>query len=349
MAYTTVNKSKDYFEPKLYAGTSGTVNVTGLNFQPDWCWLKNRSVTNRHALFDAIRGVTYRMATDQTEASVADADTLTNFNSDGFTVGADAGSYGANKNGSNFVSWNWKANGAGSSNSDGTITTTTSASSISGFSIIKFTGTGSGGATIGHGLSKKPKGIVIKRTSSTGNWVYWQDTTNNGTSDVRLLFNSTNGNYNNYHVTFGTNTVTLPSTSDPAWSGSGSEYIAYCFADITGYSKFGSYTGNGSADGPFIYTGFKPAFTILKKSSSSGNRWVINDSKRSPSNVVNKSLFADSNSGDTTTSQEIDYLSNGFKLRTTSSNHNTSGHTYIYMAFAEAPLVGTNNVPCNAK
>ena len=344
MAYTTINKSSDYFNTKLYTGTGSSNAQTGVGFQPDWTWIKNRTTAGEgHHSYDSVRGVTKRLRTDTNAAESTVSTGLTTFGTDGFTVGSNDG---CNKNGIGIASWNWKANGAGSANTDGSINTTaTSASTTSGFSIVKYTGGGTS-ATIGHGLGVAPKVIMIKCTDSTDKWIVYHNSIGN---TKYLVLNDTDAETTDsahFNNTSPTNSVFSVGTSG-ATSGNGQHFIAYCFAEKTGYSKFGSYVGNDVADGTFVYCGFKPAFVMLKKSSQTSD-WLICDSKRNTSNVVNKKLFPNTNG--TEDSYDVsDFVSNGFKIRTTSGAINASGQTYIYMAFAEAPLVGTNNVPCTAR
>ena len=345
MAYTTINKSSEHFNTKLYEGTSGTVNVTGLSFQPDFCWLKNRDAGNRNALFDVLRTATYRLRTDGTDASVADADTLTSFNSDGFTVGADADGYGANQNGASFTSWNWKANGAGSANTDGSISSTVSANTTSGFSVVKWTNSTSNAGTIGHGLGVAPKMIIFKTTSAVTNWYVYHKSIGAGNF---LELNGTVGSQASANLFDNTEPTTsvFSTGTNPAFINN--TMIAYCFAEKQCFSKFSSYTGNGNADGTFVYTGFKPAFFLLKKTSATDD-WHLFDTKRDAYNMAEKNLRPNRNDAETTASVDIDILSNGVKLKNSDDNGNASGSNYIYMAFAEAPLVGTNNVPCTAR
>jgi len=347
MAYTTINKSTDNFNTVTYTGNGSTNAITGVGFQPDFTWIKRRDGgTTSHQLFDAVRGVTKRLYSNTTDAENTNATTLTAFGTDGFTVGSNTG---VNPNGNGVVAWNWKAGtGAGSSNTDGSINTTyTSVNTTAGFSISKYTGNGTTGATVGHGLGAIPKWIIVKRLdsgttnfqvyhSSMGAEKYIQLNTTSGQSDSDVLWNDTAptnqvfslGNYS--HVNY-----------------NGSPHIAYCFAEKTGYSKFGSYTGNGNADGTFVYTGFKPAFIMQKKTSGTSD-WVIYDNKRDTSNVVTQELKPNSNAAESSNTN-IDILSNGFKQRANYAYTNNSGATYIYIAFAEAPLVGSNNVPCTAR
>ena len=347
MPYTTINKSTDNFNTVTYTGNGSTNAITGVGFQPDFTWIKRRDGgTTSHQLFDAVRGVTKRLYSNTTDAENTNATTLTAFGTDGFTVGSNTG---VNPNGNGVVAWNWKAGtGAGSANTDGSINTTyTSVNTTAGFSISKYTGNGTTGATVGHGLGAIPKWIIVKRLdsattnfqvyhSSMGAEKYIQLNTTSGQSDSDVLWNDTAptnqvfslGNYS--HVNY-----------------NGSPHIAYCFAEKTGYSKFGSYTGNGNTDGTFIYTGFKPAFIMQKKTSGTSD-WVIYDNKRDTSNVVTQELKPNSNAAESSNTN-IDILSNGFKQRANYAYTNNSGATYIYIAFAEAPLVGSNNVPCTAR
>ena len=351
MAYTTINKSSDYFNTKLYTGNGGTQSITGVGFQPDWVWIKNTADTDWHFLTDAVRGVTKTIHSNTNNAESTQASALTAFGTDGFSVGNDTA---VNANSENIVAWNWKANGAGSSNTAGSINSTVSVSATSGFSIVKYTGTGAN-ASIGHGLGVAPKVVLIKSLSASEDWsVYFLDTSvayNNVNNYLEL--NTSNASAGDSGARFGVysnfTTSTFGVGNDNATNASGSTYIAYCFRDVQGYSKFGSYVGNGDADGSFIYTGFKPAFVIFKRTDSAVS-WSMVDNKRDTYNPTNKRLFPDlSNTENTSLDPFIDLVSNGFKLKASSTAFNGSGNSYIYIAFAEAPLVGTNNVPATAR
>ena len=346
MAYTTINKSSLHMNTKLYTGNGSTQNITGVGFQPDLVWIKHRNGTSNHNLFDAIRGVTKYIESSSTAPDQTGADRLTAFGTDGFTTG---GNGGTNGNNDTYASWHWKANGAGSANTDGSINTTaTSVNTTAGFSIVKYTGNATSGATVGHGLGAVPKMIFVKCTSTNGtNWIVYTAATGN-----------THWIYLNSTAAAGANSAAWNDTSPTASvfslgndgdvNGSGRTYIAYCFADKTGYSKFGSYVGNGANfDNAFVYTGFKPALVIIKKSNTTGN-WVIEDNKRAGYNQANYHLYPNLSNAEGT-NYYTDFLSNGFKIRDNPSDIGESGHTYIYMAFAEAPLVGTNNIPCTAR
>jgi len=344
MAYISFQPS-DHFNTKLYTGTGSAQSITGVGFQPDWCWIKNASSGSNysHTLTDAVRGVTKHSSTNNTNAEYTSTTEITSFDSDGFTVGTDVG---VNSNGSTLISWNWKANGAGSSNTDGSITSTVSANDTAGFSIVKYTGTGSAG-NVGHGLSTAPKVLLNKTISGANDWFV-------GHSSIGftkfLKLNATNAESTNSGIWNDTAPTTDHFTINSAngnTNGTGVEYITYCFAEKKGFSKFGSYTGNGSTDGSFIYTGFAPAF-IITKITSGVDSWFMYDNKRSPFNVRGKYLVADGNGTDSN-ADAYDFLSNGFKVKSTATSFNGNGSTYIYMAFAEAPLVSSNGVPATAR
>ena len=344
MAYTTINKSSSFMNPKLYTGNGGTNAQTGVGFQPDWIWFKRRDGSDNHILFDVARGVTKGIYSDLSNAEDTLANSLSSFNSDGFTLGADTGSGGAiNGSGESCVAWNWKAGGAGSNNTEGSIYSTVSVNQTAGFSIVKWTGTNAN-ATVGHGLSSEPTFVFYKVLGEAGSWaVYNKDLGANKylSLDATTLEATDTGMFQNTNPTGGKLYVgaNLANKSSPM--------IAYCFTPKTGYSKFGSYTGNGNNDGPFVYTGFKPSFIIGKRTDAAGPWWML-DNKRNPFNVVNRYLLANDNAAEATDVEyNTDILSNGFKARYNNANFNASGGTYIYMAFGQT-LVGTNNVPNNA-
>jgi len=345
MAYTTINKSSDYFNTKLYTGNQSTNVITGVGFQPDLVWLKRRD-NEHHNLYDAVRGVTIAIRTSMQLAEGADVNGLTSFDSDGFTLGN-----GTNQNASgvSHASWNWKANGAGSSNTDGSITSTVSANTTSGFSIVTWNNSSNSG-TIGHGLGAKPSVIITKKRDGTAGWVSWFQGL--GTSNEQrnyIYLDSTNASGVSSIDYWGTsiNSNTFGVASGGYDNNNGS-MLAYCFAEKKGFSKFGSYSGAGS-NLPFIYTGFKPAFLIIRRTDV-GDNWVMFDNKRNEFNLTDKRLYPNLPSAEgTASSVSLDLLSNGFKLQGTDSQINNPSGSYIYMAFAEAPLVGSNNTPATAR
>ena len=349
MAYTTINKSTDNFNTKLFTGNGSTQSITGVGFQPDWVWFKNRSSTQNHRLFDAVRGAGKNLVSNATSAEInAGTGTdgqLRTFDSDGFSVGSDGS---VNNNGENIVAWNWKANGQGSSNTDGSINTTyTSANTTAGFSISTYTGTGSA-ATIGHGLGVKPSMIIVKNLSSSSYGWYIYHKSIAATHEILLNSNAAKDTTSQWNDTEPTSSVFSVGTA-AATNGSGNNLVAYCFAEKTGYSKFGSYTGNGNADGTFVYTGFKPAWLLVKQTTGASQNWYLWDNKRDSFNLADTPLKPDESLAESGIgAYNIDMLSNGFKFRGTETQINASGETYIYMAFGQS-LVGSNNVPCTAR
>ena len=342
MAYTTVNKGSAHYNKVLYTGNNTGQSITGVGFQPDVVWNKSRSNTESHNMWDSVRGAQNYLTVNASDAQSANATGLTSFDSDGWTMGVlDS----MNDGSVDFVAWCWKANGAGVSNSDGTVTTTVSANTTAGFSIVKYTGPGSGGATIGHGLGVKPKCIIVKSSSAAENWTYWIDTAGQGTAGIRMILNSGNGDYGNYMPTFNTDTITLPSHNDGGWSGSGKEYIAYCFAEKPGHSAFVEHKGNGQADGQFIWTGFKPKFVICKAHNTTED-WGL-WGYYPANNQIDRFLYANASTAESTGIAPGDLLANGFKLRTTDGKFNSSSNTYIYMAWGQT-MVGTNDIPATA-
>jgi len=344
MAYSTINKSGDYFNTKLYTGNGSTQNITGVGFQPDWIWQKERSSTSYHVVTDAVRGNTKQLFTNVNATEATDSNYITSFDSDGFGQGQNNDT---NESGQTYVAWNWKANGQGSSNTDGSINTTyTSVNTTAGFSISSYTGNGTAGATIGHGLGTAPKVVLIKRRSAGGEWIMGHGSL--GFTKF-LELNLTGGEQTStlrFNDTAPTSSVfTVGSTADT--NQNGTTLIAYCFAEKTGYSKFGSLTGNGSSDGTFVYCGFAPSF-ILVKAITSGN-WFMYDNKRPGYNNVQQFLEADGTAVEYTSNanHSIDILSNGFKF-TGGSGSNTSGRENIFMAFGQS-IVGSNNIPATAR
>jgi hypothetical protein len=328
MAYTTINKPSEYFNTKLYTGNGSTNAITGVGFQPDMCWWKMRSGAEDHALGDAVRGATKIVKPNATSAEATSSSYFTSFDSDGFTLGSDSKT---NANSSTYASWNWKANGAGVSNTDGDIASTVSANTTSGFSIVSYTGNATDGATVGHGLGASPACIIFKNRidSSSAKWAVYHKGAFVSQANPNILYlEATEAEADDTNV-LGGSSVTLNSTvfslgDYNGSNGSGDAMIAYCFAEKKGFSKFGSYVGNGNADGPFIYTGMKPAFILIR--SVSTTNWNMFDNKRSVYNVADETLWSNSADSEATvgTTYGIDILSNGFKPRTVSSQVNNN-------------------------
>ena len=357
MAYTTIDDPTLYFETKLYTGNSSTNNITGLSFAPDWVWLKERGGTGDHRFFDTVRGATNDLVSNTNDGEADSNTSLTAFNSDGFTLGNEGG---VNNNGDTFVSWNWKAgdsNTSVSSSGSGNNAInacTHRANTTAGFSIVKYTGLNSeisnGQKTkVTHGLGVKPDFLIIKNRDSSSNWIVTRGIDN----DNHGVLNSTNafsgslftGNQNqsdSTHFVVG---------NEAAVNANGDEFIAYVFAEKQGYSKFGSYTGNGasSPNEPFVYLGFKPAIIFYKRVSDGTNNWSVFDNKRDPHNEIEKQLNPNISNAEGTSSRGF-FLSNGWKVGGGNSGSiNNSGSTYIYWAFAESPFVNSKGVPTTAR
>jgi hypothetical protein len=350
----SITDGSAHFQPTIYTGTgsSRSVDQSGNStFEPSFVWVKARNVGYDHALYDQVRGVTKELKSNDTSAESTITTGLTAFESDGFQVGS---RLGVNGSSDSFVAWQWKANGTGSSNTDGSITSTVSANTTAGFSIVSYVSNDTAGATVGHGLGVAPSMVIQKNRDSTDNW-YVLHTSLSG-AGYNLYLDLTNGEDSNSAWWNGTNPTSTVVTLGPgngAGSGpnepSGENRIMYCFAEIPGYSSFGSYTGNGSTDGPFIYTGFAPEFIMVKSSSNSGTNWDILDATRETFNTRGNQLFANSNAAEASNDHECDFLSNGFKWRDGSGSNNGSGYTIIYMAFAKHPFGGDGVAPATAR
>ena len=337
----TISNGANYMAATTYTGTGSALTiantVNGISFKPDFVWVKGRSGATDHALYDSVRGTTKDLVSNSTAAETTQATGLTAFGSTGFTVGALAK---MNTNAATYVGWQWLAGTTSSSNINGSITSTVSVGATQGFSVVTYTGTGVA-ATVGHGLGVKPSMIILKNRSGVYDWPTWSQYLPNPTTQ-HFWLNATNAaqTSSSFNSTQPTSSVFNIGTTSEA-NGNTNNFVAYCFAAVAGYSAFGSYTGNGSADGPFVFLGFRPKFIMIKKSSAAGDSWYMKDTSRSPYNVGLESLLADT-SGAESAGESWDALSNGIKLRTTSSGVNTSGATYIYAAFAENPLKYAN-------
>ena len=325
----------DYFNTVLYTGNGSTQSITGVGFQPEWVWLKSRTSVYDHTVYDVIRGATYKIAPNDEYASSADADTLTSFDSDGFSLGDDVKT---NASSGSMVSWNWLAGGSAVSNTDGDITSSVSANTKAGFSIAKYTGDGTA-TTIGHGLDSAPEMYMIKNISSTDNWVvYHKDLTS---ASYYLTLDTTNAEVSNNVVFNGTDPTSTVFSVGTSRSTNGDNYIAYCFHSVPGYSKVGSHKGNGSTNGVFVHCGFRPAWVMVKSYDNTRN-WTVFDSKRTPNNEMDGHLHPNASVAEQTGAEEIDFLSNGFKFRSGDADSNYSNFDYIYLAFAEQPFKYSN-------
>jgi len=332
MAYTTIDNPGLFFNTVLYTGNGTTDHaITGVGFQPDWTWLKKRSNADDHILQDVVRTPTKYLISNSTTAEATYSEGFKSFDSDGFTLG---NANNTNQNTHTFAAWNWKAGGSASSNSDGDVTSTVSANQTAGFSVALVSNLNSN--SFGHGLGAEPELIIGKRTDNTANWrVYFKGIT----SGKSLFLNTTGGETTESSAIASANstTITVTGSGNGGTGGTGTA-VYYSFKSIKGYSKVGTYTGNGNANGTFVHTGFRPAWVMYKRSSASGNDWVIVDNKRDPINVCDEELYANLNSA-TGDVDLLDFLSNGFKCRRSHNSQNGSGSTYIYLAFAEHPFV----------
>jgi len=346
MAYSTINKSTDYFNTKLFTGNGSTNAITGVGFQPDFIWFKNRTATDSHVVIDSVRGrLGLQPNETNTEYALTASRDFATFDSDGFTVENPSTYNSFNYNTGSIASWNWKANGTGSANTDGSISSTVSANTTSGFSIVKWTGTNSNG-TIGHGLGTTPSLFISKSMAGTHAWGVYHKSIGIGSTTLLNSSGASDADATYYGGTSPTSTTMGLGTAN-ATNASG-DMIGYAFADVQGYSKFGSYTGNGNADGTVVYLGFKPTFVIMKRTDVADG-WLMKDSVRDSYNLANKRIFANVNSAeDTHANGSIDILSNGFKQRGSDTLTNASGGTYIYMAFGQ-PIISNSGTVATAR
>ena len=343
MAYITVNKSNSAFNGVTYTGAGGSQAITGVGFQPDFVWAKQRNETRNHALFDVVRGVQKQISTSQTDAESTASSFLTAFGTDGFTMG---GSDNVNKNGGTYISWNWKMGGSASTNNNGTISAQVSANTTAGMSIATWTGTGSNGS-VGHGLSGVDC-MIIKDLSNSRDIYFW----NKGMAynDRLELTNQEAVTHNTDNMTALPDSTKINMATSTQNNGSGNNYVGYFFKEVKGFSAFGKATGNGSNDGTFIYTGMKPKFFMTK--NDNGEAWNLSDIFRvnAPNNPRGYFLHPNKTNTEATglTYNEMDFVSNGVKYRNSHGQFNGSGVDFYYMAFGQS-LVGSNNIPCTAR
>jgi len=344
MAYTTIDDPSKYFQTLLYTGNGSNnralVNDGNSDLQPDWIWFKERNSTSVHQLLDSSRGLNKALSSNDNNAEETYA-YLSSFDSDGFTFDQSDGS--TNENNNTFVAWQWKANGGTTTTNDASSTSVGNNDSViqanteAGFSIVTFTSPGSG-LTIAHGLGGKPDLIISKSRESTENWSVHTTLIDGSLDYLRIQTSDAKGNSG----------FSLPTSTVFGYNGSDDvDYVAYCFRSIQGYSKIGTYVGNENTNGTFTYTGFKPAYIITKRTDASGD-WHTYDNKREPNNPLFLTIFPNGSSGEVS-GDALDFLSNGFKQRTTGAEQNADGSTYIYMAFAESPFVSSKGVPTTAR
>ena len=364
MAYTNIDDPSAYFQAETYTGAGANTSVTfsgNSDLKPDFLWLKNRTAGYAHAAFDSNRNLGSAVNApflEPNDSSVENSNqnwwnsTNNGINTDGFQFGS-VSEHNLNNLGSEYVAWAWKANGGTTaSNTDGGITTTVQANTDAGFSIVTYTGTGLA-STVGHGLGVAPKVVIVKaRTGVPTSWaVFHKDGSTSDDDTFVLNSNAAKATYAGFWNNQYPSSSVFGISNDIWLNNNGVNYVAYCFAEKQGYSKFGKYVGNGSTNGPFIYTGFKPAWIMVKNIDSGIDHWHIIDNKRSPNNVVGELLFADLPNAEITYTTEVlfDIVSNGFKLRGNYDHINKSGENIIYMAFAENPFTTSTGVPCTAR
>ena len=344
MAYSTIDDPSLHFNTILYSGNETGRTLTGVGFQPDFTWIKQRNRSDPHILVDSVRGGTKELSVERISAEHTEAQGLQSFNSDGFVLGTHVD---VNRNSTTFVAWNWKAGGSASNNTDGTVTVSLSVNTTAGFSVGTYTGT-SANNTFGHGLGAIPDWLMIKnRSSGSRKWALWHKNLT-GTNKY-LAIDRSDGEQTDtatWQNTAHTSTVFASGGSGEVNQGS-ENFVCYAWTSIKGFSKFGSYKGNGNADGPMIYTGFKPAWIMTKQIDGSSS-WILHDNKRDPINPIDEFFTAEE--GDAVGDLDsFDLLSNGFKVRTSNGDRNSDTNTFVYWAFAESPIVNSNGVPNNAK
>ena len=331
-----------HFAPVIYEGTGldravrGCFDSTGEAWTPDLVWIKNRDQGDEHKLIDSVRGVTRHLSSDSNNAEAVEIDGLQSFISGGFTLGTGAAGY--NDSAESFVAWCWKANGSPSSNSDGTITSSVSANTTAGFSIVSYTGNSTTDATVGHGLSSTPELVIVKNREAAESWATWHKTLD---SAKRMDLDSTAAQFSTANYVKGVTADVFQFSSSGGVINNGDDFIAYCWHSVDGFSKFGSYVGNNSTDGPFIYLGFKPAWVMVKRRTVATDNWVIWNSAMDGYNPTEKELNADDPYQESANSPDVDFLSNGFKIRQAGSPNVDTG-IYIYAAFAETPFANNN-------
>ena len=346
MAYSTIDKSSSFMNPKIYTGTNLSNAITGVGFAPAFTWIKTRTLGEAHILTDVVRGATKTLSSNVTDEQTTNTADLTSFDSDGFTVGTNN-----RVNNSNMVAWNWKA-GTTSGLSGGTITPSSySINATSGFGIYKWTGTGTAG-TITHGLGSTPKMMIVKAISGAPGgaqaWSVYHEAL--GATKIMHLNNATvPSTQTDWNDTSPTSTVFSVGTANRT-NAVGGDYIAYVFANVSGYSKFGSYKGNGNVDGPFVYLGFKPSYLVFKNTTTAGEEWKILDSSRDPINrASDKVLVIEQDVAESDATNALtDFVANGFKIRSTHNAINKNGSTFIYWAFGQ-PIISNSGTPATAR
>ena len=330
MAYTTIDNPGEYFNTKLYTGNGSNRDITGVGFQPNFTWIKQRNGTFSHVLGNSVSGDNKFLVSSATQAESTDSDKFRTFVSDGFQVGTHNGVNGGSKT---YVGWSWKE------------------SATAGFDIVAYTGNATGGRTVAHSLSAVPAMMIVKNRAASIKWAVYHknNTAAPGTDHLKLnATDATEDDDSTWNDTAPTSSV-FSLGGSTSTNGDGTAYIAYLFADVQGFSKMGSYVGNGNADGTFVYTGFKPAWIMIKATDQDGEGWFMFDNKRDVDNAVDKHLIGNANGAEASGSHAMDFVSNGIKIRNGGDGTNTNAKNYVYMAFAENPFVTSTGVPATAR
>ena len=366
MAYTTIDDPSAHFQVKLYTGNGNDGQAYTFDgnsdMQPDWLWVKNRSNTGPYSgnIFDSTRGANKGLFPDAGNAQSTNGSYgyLGAFQSDGFTVtSGSSGDERVNNNNDTYVMWGWKANGGTTTTNDasstgvGSIDSVYQINSTSKFSIVTYTGNGSSGANFAHGLGVAPDFVLTKNLDTERSWLVGHHTIGFGFTAGHLNSTDDKDEDSVYWNNTAPSSTVVTLGNNEGGNESGDDFVAYCFTEVQGFSKFGTYTGNGNADGPFVYLGFKPAFLIIKNMSDANDQWIMWDNKRSPSNPVDDYLEPSTSAAESANSNWaiIDFVSNGFKLRSNDISYNQNTYQYIYIAFAENPFVSSEGVPTTAR
>jgi len=355
MAYTTIDDPSAHFQTTLYTGNNDVQVVTNggnSNLQPDWVWLKQRTNARWHRLLDSTRGASKNLYANVNDAEGTET-SLTAFGSDGFTLAADGSSDGWNEDGDAHVAWQWKANGGTTStNTTGlNIDTTVQANTTAGFSIMTYTGTGTDNDSLGHGLGAVPHWVIVKNRDEANGWQMYhhKNTSAPQTDYLNLDDNGATADDSDRWSDQGPSSTIITLGGNDGVSKANVKYVCYAFTEIQGYSKFGKYTGNGNASGPFLYLGFKPAWLMIKRTSNAENWFMVDNTRETANPRGAKFFYANEANAEVTSDKYIDFLSNGFKCRDVTGFHNDNNETYIYMAFAEQPFTSSQGVPANAE
>jgi len=354
MAYTNIDDPSAYFQTAIYSGSNSDLAVTNdgnSDLKPDLLWIKQRSSTENHMVVDSTRGVTKYLSTDNNGGEATVTSRVASLDTDGFTL--NGASNPVNASGATYVGWQWKCNGGTtSSNTDGDLTSTVQFNSTAGFAMVTYTGKDPiEPLDVGHGMGEVPDMFIIKNRSDSRLWVmYHKELTSPAENRYLILDDHQYGELANSTIfrNEAPTTTIIKTGENAAVNKANDNFVVYAWKERQGFSKFGKYVGNGSTEGTFVYTGFKPAWIMCRRIDGGGNSWDMHDSARDPFNPSGRTFYANT-TGAELTGNNVDLLSNGFKQRDTSANRNGSGNTYIYIAFAENPFVTSTGIPTTAR